>query len=78
MSDFVEVVGALANYVQNERVAAHNEGVDEMLDAIRSWMLVEGVRLTHSLSKPNESVPDLLYEIKEHFQCPQDTTEAGK
>jgi hypothetical protein len=73
MTDFVDIIGGLTNFVQNERVSAHNEGVDEMLDAIRSWMLFEGVRITGAEAAPNESVPELLNEIKEHFQSPQES-----
>lgn len=73
MSDFVDIIGSLTNFVQNERVAAHNEGVDEMLDAIRSWMIFEGIRMTSGEATPNESVPELLNEIKSHFHTPRES-----
>jgi hypothetical protein len=67
MIDFVEIVEKLTGFIQNERVAAYNEGVDEMINAIRGWMFFEGVRLTSAENIHNESVPDMLNEIKEHY-----------
>lgn len=70
MTDFVEIIEKLTGFIQNERVAAYNEGMDVALRAVKDFMRSE-LRLDPS---PADNVPDLLFEIKEHFQSPEDTT----
>jgi hypothetical protein len=65
--DFLDLISQVTSYVQNERNASYNEGVDETLRAVRGWMLLEGVRITDQPPRPHEGIPDLLNEIKEHF-----------
>ncbi len=63
MTDFVEVVDTITTFVQNERTASFNEGLDVALRAIKDFMRAE-LRIDPS---PADNVPDLLFEIKEHF-----------
>lgn len=59
-TEFLDLLGELVSYVQNERVRAYNEGVDETLDAIRRW-----ARLNVPLGDiRGDNVPDLLGAIK--------------
>lgn len=55
--DFMEVVTTLTTYVQNERVRAYNEGVDDMIGSIKKWMEL------HSMSPIGTDVPGLLDSI---------------
>lgn len=53
-NDFVDIVGQLTSFVQNERVAAYNEGMEAMIGEVRSWIKLQG-------HKPNgDNIPDLL------------------
>jgi len=70
VSDFVQIMESLTGFIANERIASYNEGADELLKAIRGWMLFEGVRTTSS-ENPGESVPELLNEIKAHYSRSQ-------
>ena len=63
MSDFVEIIEKLAGFIQNERVAAHNEGLDLAIRSIKDFMRAE-LRIDPSSA---DNVPDLLFEIKEHY-----------
>lgn len=56
--DFVDIIGSLTNFVQNERVAAYNEAVDMMLGSVREWMRAQGIR------PDSEHLPELLDKIK--------------
>lgn len=59
--DFVSIVGKLTNFIENERLAAWNEGMDEGLGFIRQWMIARGI-------KPDgNNVPDLLDQIELKF-----------
>jgi hypothetical protein len=70
MNDFVKIMEDLTGFIANEQVASYNEGVDDMLKAIRDWMLLEGIRIASSENVPGESVPELLNEIKAaHLAC---------
>ena len=72
MSDFVGIIEQLAGFIQNERVTAYNEGMDAALASIKDFMRAE-LSLDPA---PNAAVPDLLFEIKEHYDelvgCPAD------
>jgi len=57
--DFVDLIGSLTNYIHNERIAAHNEAINMMLNEIRGWM--NGQDIPHN----GNTVPDLLHEIRE-------------
>ncbi len=50
-----------------EQIALYNEGVDEILDSIRRWMVLEGIRTHAEPFDAHESVPELLNQIKDHF-----------
>lgn len=65
MSDFVDIIEKLTGFIQNERVAAYNEGMEVALKAVRDFIRAE-LRIDPSSSG---SVPDLLYEIKEHYDA---------
>jgi hypothetical protein len=61
--DFVGIVGALVNFVQNERVAAYNDGVDMTLANIKDWMTGHGYKATMN------TVPDLLDELRSQMEA---------
>lgn len=63
MTDFVEIVGQLTNFIQNERTTAYNEGMDAALASIKDFMRAE----LKTDPNPDAAVPDLLYEIKAHY-----------
>lgn len=58
MSDFVDIIGSLANHIQNERVASYNEGVDMMLANVISFMALKGY-----VAGDAEHLPELLEQI---------------
>jgi hypothetical protein len=60
--DFVGVVGAITNFVENERIRAYNEAVDMMLDKTRTWMIDKGITPI-----PDASMPTLLDQIEARF-----------
>jgi hypothetical protein len=55
--DFVDIVGSLTNFVQNERVAAYNEAVDDMLNSLREWVRLEG------FPPSGDHLPDILNDF---------------
>jgi hypothetical protein len=60
--DFVGIVGAITNFVQNERIKAYNEAVDMMLDNTRAWMIENGITPI-----PDAAMPTLLDQIGARF-----------
>lgn len=58
--DFVDLIGHLTNFVQNERVKSYNEAVDMMLQSAREWLRLNGA------APQGDNMPDLLDEIAEH------------
>ena len=67
MSDnFVDIVHSLSNFIQNERTASFNEGLDTAIRSIKDFMRAE-LRMDPN---PDADVPDLLFEIKAHFDKP--------
>jgi hypothetical protein len=52
--DFVDLIGGLTNYIQNERVRSYNEGVDMVLHSAREWLRLRGY------SHDADNMPDLL------------------
>jgi hypothetical protein len=60
--DFVGVVGAITNFVENERIKAYNEAVDMMLDNTRAWMIENGITPI-----PDAAMPTLLDQIGARF-----------
>jgi hypothetical protein len=61
--DFVGIMLGLSNFIENERTSSYNEGMDVALASIKDFMRSE-LKIDPT---PNTAVPDLLYEIKEHF-----------
>lgn len=55
--DFVELVGSLTNFVQNERTAAYNEAVDDMHNSIREWIRLQ------KLKPSGDNIPDMLNDF---------------
>jgi len=56
-NDFVGIMGDLANFVQNERVAAYNEAVDEMLTHVKNWVREQKIDPT------GDNIPDILNDF---------------
>lgn len=65
MSDFVGIIEQLTSFIQNERVKAYNKGMDVALASIKDFMRAE-LKIDPN---PDTAVPDLLYEIKEHYDA---------
>jgi hypothetical protein len=63
-NDFVGIILDLSNFIQNERTAAFNEGLDTALASIRDFMRIE---LKIVDLNEDAAVPDLLYEIKDYY-----------
>lgn len=63
MTDFVQIIEQLTGFIQNERTASFNEGLDTALASIKDFMRAE-LKIDPS---PDAAVPDLLYEIKSHY-----------
>lgn len=59
--DFVNIIGSLTNFVQNERVAAYNEAVDDMLNNVRAWLR------EHGREPKGKYLPELLDEVGSCF-----------
>jgi len=67
--DFIDVVNSLTNFVQNDRISSYNEGLDDAIDGICGWMLLEGIWQENRAVGPNEGITELLNQIKEHFEA---------
>ena len=52
--DFVDLVGHLTNFVQNERVAAYNEAVTDMKKSVKDWIREQ------KLDPVGDDIPTLL------------------
>ncbi len=65
MTDFVQLVDQLTSFIQNERTASFNAGMDTALASIKDFMRAE-LKIDPN---PDAAVPDLLYEIKEHYDA---------
>ena len=63
MNDFVAIVEQLTDFIQDERISSHNEGVDMVLGDVREWMRLEGI------TPKGEDLPDLLDDIAEHIRA---------
>jgi hypothetical protein len=61
--DFVGLIGGLTNYIQNQRVASYNEGVDDMLRSVRGWMAM------HEIDHNERALPEMLDTIAHHFKA---------
>jgi len=60
--DFVDIMLQLTNFVQNERVASYNEGVDSMLASVRGWIR------EHRLDPSGDNIPDMLDDFLERYK----------
>lgn len=64
MTDFVHVVEQLAGFIQNERTASYNEGVDMILDNARTWMATRGIS---AAAGEHIGICDLLNQIEDRY-----------
>ena len=65
MADFVHIISDLSNFVQNERTASYNEGVDMILENARTWMATRGIDAD---AGEHIGICDLLNRIEEYYK----------
>jgi hypothetical protein len=62
--DFVDLMLQLTNYIQNERTASFNEGLDTARASIKDFMRAE-LKLD---PLPDATVPDMLFDMLESIR----------